>query len=98
MMKERAIKVIDCILNDTLCDGCIGEDTTSCVECRREVADMAIEALQEKKTGKWIHKREYDLYPYDILTCSACGETDARMYRSDSYCPNCGARMECEEE
>lgn len=59
--------------------------------------EMTIRNLPQK-TGKWIHKSEYGLYPYDILTCSACGETDARMYRSDEYCPHCGARMVGEEE
>lgn len=68
----------------------------------RNVMECTIQMLEElpsaQKTGKWIHKREYDLYPYDILTCSVCGETDARMYRSDEYCPHCGARMVGEEE
>lgn len=101
MTKERAIKAIDCILNDTLCDGCIGEETTSCVECRIEVADMAIEALQQK-TGKWIECDSSEHWK-----CSECGcrasywfnEENSSSYDLDmsewlsDYCPSCGAKM-----
>lgn len=105
MTKERAIKVIDCVLNDMLCDGCIGEDTTSCAECRIEVADMAIEALQEKKTGKWIgYNAEDEKWLRDdgspiFLSCSNCGNS---VLNNGSpfwyYCPFCGAYMKGEKE
>lgn len=53
------------------------------------VIDMAIQALeQEPKTGHWIED-EYEME----VRCSACGEENDMCSK---YCPNCGARMDCE--
>lgn len=51
-----------------------------------------------QKTGKWINANDGKWNTCEVLKCSECGEIDPRMYRSDLYCPNCGTRMECEEE
>lgn len=58
----------------------------------------AIEALQVQKTGKWINANEGKWNTVEVLKCSVCGEMDNRMYRTDKYCPNCGTRMEREED
>lgn len=54
-----------------------------------EAIDMAIEALQEQKTGKWIK-----ISPANIYECSECGNNvmtnDIDCYK---YCHGCGARM-----
>ena len=56
---------------------------------------MAIEALQERKTGKW----EY----FNLLrTCSVCRNTtgekdDFNDWLPNKYCPNCGAKMEVDD-
>lgn len=63
-----------------------------------EAIEMAIEALQERKTGKWL----FDISGCDAIEamfklpkCSICGaETPHPKAR---YCPNCGAKMEVEE-
>ena len=47
----------------------------------------------ERKRGKWIHYDEGD-FDYDYK-CSLC---DYAVWDNSDYCPNCGARMECEEE
>ena len=47
---------------------------------------MAIEALQESKTGKWKHVHQW------TWDCSECVyRVNAKYFK---YCPNCGARME----
>lgn len=51
---------------------------------------MAIEALKERKTGKW------EIYVISMLDgegcrCSECGFEGAPYWH---YCPNCGAKME----
>ena len=62
-----------------------------------EAYDMAIEALEEQKTGKWIYKTTD---AYIQRTCSACGWSERMYYRNRNqdglirnYCPNCGAKM-----
>ena len=54
--------------------------------------------IKEQKTGRWVNANEDKWNTVEVLKCSSCGEMDNRMYRTDNYCPNCGARMECEEE
>ena len=53
----------------------------------QEAFDMAIEALQEQKTGKWIGDK-----------CSVCGEKRAWYGCNPKYCPDCGSSMRGEEE
>lgn len=61
-----------------------------------EAIEMAIEALQERKTGKW------EIYVVSMLDgegcrCSECGFEGAPYWH---YCPGCGAKIEgvCKEE
>ena len=57
----------------------------------RDIAmlDMAIEALQEQKTGKWIGG--------ELGECSVCGHKGCASDIWDrcayTFCPNCGARL-----
>ena len=46
------------------------------------------------KHGHWINTNEGIWNTVEVLKCSVCGEIDNRMYRSDAYCPNCGAKMD----
>lgn len=61
--------------------------------------DMAIKALeQEPKTGHWIITSDYLTTAYgsvDYVKCSCCGEDSLE---EGDYCPNCGAKMEGEED
>lgn len=43
--------------------------------------------------GQWININEY---PYE--RCSICGETHDTVRCLDNYCPNCGARMDGEND
>ena len=54
---------------------------------------MAIEALQEQKTGKWIDITKSD--DCFLLKCSECGND---YIENTDYCPYCGTRMVGEEE
>lgn len=60
-----------------------------------EALDMAIKALEQKeKIGHWI------VHPKDIfanLVCDKCLSNAPYNYPTN-YCPNCGARMEVENE
>lgn len=56
-----------------------------------EPFDMAIEALKEQKTGKWI------IFPpcfEEICMCSNCKTKFKEAYQHRDTCPSCGARME----
>ena len=59
----------------------------------RQASKMAIEALQERKAGKW-EKRLIATVPFTIYgyECPFCEfRTAANNF---NYCPNCGAKME----
>lgn len=59
----------------------------------REALKMAIEALQERKTGKWIKRliatEPFTIYGYECPFCEFRTATN-----SFNFCPNCGAKME----
>lgn len=48
----------------------------------------------ERKMGRWINVNDGKWNTIEVLKCSVCGEIDNRMYKTDNFCPNCGARME----
>lgn len=50
-------------------------------------------AQPERKKGKWVNANDGKWNACSVLKCSACGEIDNRMYETDNFCPNCGARM-----
>ena len=74
-----------------------------------EIQDTAIELLQktgwmqehdkqisEPKRGKWVDRTscQVDEDAYEVAICSNCGAEITIEYPNDSYCPNCGTRME----
>lgn len=66
-------------------------DTTVYAESKTRTAEaleMAIETLQERKTGKWIrrHSKTWE-----------CSECERRSKWQCDYCPRCGAKMEVDE-
>ena len=70
------------------------------IELLREIEDeygepieMAIEALKERKTGKWV--RQTDDY-HDYYECENCGIA-VGLDDVKNYCPKCGAKMEVED-
>ena len=53
------------------------------------------EALAEREKGKWI-KHIDDLFPAEsTIECSMCHH-EQPLTIDDSFCPNCGLRMEVE--
>ena len=50
---------------------------------------MAVEALEQSKTGHWLHWSRSS-------ECSVCGYDTGKYECESKYCPNCGARMESE--
>ena len=80
--REEAIK----ILKDTLYDEKTPTDYLKAVRMGRE-------ALENQKTGHWIMQ---GLSPYEgYIRCSECGAV-YDIKRVFKYCPNCGAKMEGE--
>lgn len=99
MTRERVINMIDCILGDNILCDCIEDSTVGCNECRREAADIAINALKEQKTGKWIKDEEQSKeHTEPIFICSCCQNNSAwGTEERTRYCSFCGAKMEVEE-
>ena len=61
-----------------------------------EAIDMAVEALENQKTGHWIRLIEdYPNCDFEFKGCSVCRthypSLEIIQFR---YCPNCGAKME----
>lgn len=90
MIKEEAIE----ILSDMRAEYNIfsGDEEAT----RYHALSWAIQALNERKTGKWdteimtVHGHKSA-----IFACSVCGE---ESYDEYDFCPNCGAEMKGEQE
>ena len=85
MTKEEAITIMSDIRSEYNC--------FSHVEGGRYHAlSMGIEALKERKHGKWIRENlastSGGVYP--VVHCSECNIVG---YWEPNFCPNCGARM-----
>lgn len=97
---------------DAICKACANsDDYVECVERRPEstfcdeiVALRKLPSAEPKqKTGKWITKSNTTpWYTEWWYACSECGQSPLRdRYGQEAlsgYCPNCGCRMEVEEE
>lgn len=91
----------DCISREYLKSfGYINKGNFNSVETIREWIDNAPSVIPKAKEGKWIAKD-------GIFYCSCCDNDSAGLSEEDvylyefplpNYCPNCGARMEDEEE
>ena len=60
-----------------------------------QVDSLPAAEVAEVRHGRW----EYASYNgvYDVL-CSACGYSPGIKFYASNYCPNCGARMDKEDE
>ena len=71
--------------------------------CDKIALKEALKLIEEQKTGKWVGI-EYDGYAdgnpvYDVWECSNCHEEHEGDFDSlPNYCPECGAKMEAENE
>lgn len=64
-------------------------------DCVSELMALPAADVAEVKHGRW----EYALYNgvYDVK-CSNCGYSPGIKFWDSPYCPNCGARMDKEDE
>ena len=85
---------------DTLADMHCKSDEDGYVWIIRSDAWARIDALPsaepERKTGRWIDGMEYVNSHWKV--CSVCHASAHDSAGGDNYCPNCGAKMECEED
>lgn len=92
-MKDDTIyrqAAIDAAERESQVDGSYGYmDTKSIVDMLNDLPS----AQPERKKGKWINANDGKWNTVEVLKCSVCGEMDNRMYRTDNFCPNCGADM-----
>lgn len=90
MDKEKALKIWLSVIADGV------KDLPEC----KESLEMAIEALENQKTGHWIEKNVNQDRTHNIY-CSNCNnylkfKGHANSYNARTklkYCPNCGAKM-----
>ena len=88
MTKDQAIKEIDNLRND------IGSAYDDADQSPMWYAlGMAIKALKERKTGRWVLKGLRG----EKCVCSLCGSDDKYNLLDYRYCPYCGAKMGVDE-
>ena len=92
MSKEEAIKILKgAIKKPNTKDGYLGQALT-----------MGIEALENQKTGHWITWKEAgnEILSETRFECSVCHDAAQTLCNGldllSPYCPNCGAKMEGE--
>lgn len=101
MIGEEAIEILKRFDTKVFSDRC------------REAHRMAIKSLktdeaynlmyehadvQEVVHARWI-KHPDELFPMErTQTCSNCNQSEFMFISNDNYCPNCGAKMDLEEE
>lgn len=56
------------------------------------------EDVKKNEHGYWIYHIS-DVFPSDsTMECSVCHEHESVLLVHDNYCPNCGAKMDGEED
>lgn len=84
-----------------------GEEADRQAEIFEQIIDVQ-PTIEERQTGKWVsgdRMAGYPRIPYKTwcVYCSYCGNETPSLLGSDeydftAYCPNCGARMEVDDE
>lgn len=87
MTQEEAVEKLKILKEDYWDDDGFGHES-KLYDDTVVALDMAIKALEERKTGKWILVEMGDT---DLYKCSLCG---SRKRHNSPFCPNCGAKME----
>lgn len=71
-------------------------------ECIQKIAERVVEQIKDVKAevepvkhGKWIGK---PIGGYSTVRCSVCGDVFLENNGKWNYCPNCGAKMDEEQE
>lgn len=73
----------------------------SAISRHSAIADMIarqIEELPSAAVASVVHGRWDDSLDGITPYCSACGRTHGCVRRTPAYCPNCGAKMDLEEQ
>ena len=95
MTKEEAIEILSDIRAEY---NIFGEEEEA---TKYHCLSWAIKALKQEpvKTGKWIETKEWGGRNFCCSECRFCFIVDTYMLKPMwNYCPNCGAKMEGEEE
>ena len=99
MTREEAIGVLEDV-RDAICENIPGSHPE--LDELKEAVQMAVNALEERKTGKWIIQDNPGTGWYRVV-CSECDENVTSNIPMIGffphceplwdYCPNCGADM-----
>ena len=97
---ERLKKIINVCLYERRCTSCEMVDESAVLTCRKTL-EMVLELLEEAvectrvKRGRWECRNNGGVFEPG---CTACGYFPGIRFWSSTYCPNCGAKMDEEEE
>ena len=87
MTNKKAIRVIKNI------EHYLATHTNESCEEEHTALEIAIKAIEERPTGKWLPRTAYDGYTY--WRCDKC---NVDVDDTTDFCPHCGAKMEKGEE
>ena len=90
MTKEEAISTLSEIRAEYNCYELRDE------RIRYHALSMGIEALKERKHGKWTPIYDGNELGEVYQSGVYCSECDEELQSEPNYCPNCGARMDGE--
>lgn len=66
----------------------------SCVECWDPAMEMALQALNAQRTGKWTREKNYGMWKCSVCGCKVKRDNPLKgNIWNYNYCPNCGCRM-----
>lgn len=64
-------------------------------DCASELMDLPAAEVAEVRHGRWVNtNKEVE----QMCKCSECGYPVSYFWSRTPYCPNCGARMDKEDE
>lgn len=95
--RQAALAEIDKNREELLSSGMTGAEHIIVHYGRRVIEELPTIDVPDRKVGTWEMRKDPYGFFEEIPVCSVCGCTN-KWREKYSYCPMCGAIMECEQD